>query len=589
MGKRLILVGRREAIEPLGLLYLVGIADKLGWESRVHLVESSDFAPLLEEVARFKPDIVGFSVWTGWHKEAFAAADAILGTRNALVAMGGPHATYFTEECSRHAHWVVKAEGFRNFRKILTGELPHGIHFDAERMAEGFPVPKREIVYRSYPHLAESPIKSIMCAVGCPFACSYCYAPDYNRMYGGFRLNVRPVDEIVDEAVRVRDNWPLKLIYMQDDIFGYDMEWLREFAKKWRERVGVPIHGQIRLELTSKEERLDLFLEAGFTGLTLAIEHGSDWMRRFVLHRQMPDELVYRGIEKIKARGLALRTEQIYSVPLSDIWSDLETLKLNIRLDPEMMWSSILAPYLGTEMGQLASDLGLYRNNNDDLRPSFFERSVLHHVVGGRRALESVVADYVKNGRDNPLLRMRAIMTGPYSADVYFKESGLARIAEPRKAPIARIQYLEPEANNRYKDQAVMLQRLSGWFAKVQDGHQLAARYVNLPSGEWTWGRLGELLREHLDRLGLRKRRENWRLLFAEEFGSPMNGLPEGIRENIEYFCYFRSGAELARKLEERGFFESGDWRILGTATRHHLFDYALYKVAPSNDPIVNH
>ena len=53
-GKRLIMVGRWEFIEPLGIIYLAGIAYRLGWEIRIHLVKGSDFGSLIKEVADFK-------------------------------------------------------------------------------------------------------------------------------------------------------------------------------------------------------------------------------------------------------------------------------------------------------------------------------------------------------------------------------------------------------------------------------------------------------------------------------------------------------------------------------------------------------
>ena len=78
-GKRLIMVGRWEFIEPLGIIYLAGIAYRLGWEIRIHLVKGSDFGSLIKEVADFKPDIVGFSVWTGQHKRNFCGRRSYYG------------------------------------------------------------------------------------------------------------------------------------------------------------------------------------------------------------------------------------------------------------------------------------------------------------------------------------------------------------------------------------------------------------------------------------------------------------------------------------------------------------------------------
>src|SRR5580700_11189477 len=116
--KRLILVGRWELIEPLGLLHLLGLARTMEWECEVVLIQDSNFAPLFELVQSFRPDLIGLSVWTGWHLESFAAADW-LRSKGYRVVIGGPHATYFTDECARHADWAVKGDGFRSFRLVL--------------------------------------------------------------------------------------------------------------------------------------------------------------------------------------------------------------------------------------------------------------------------------------------------------------------------------------------------------------------------------------------------------------------------------------------------------------------------------------
>lgn len=586
-GKRLIIVGRWESIEPLGIIYLAGIAYRLGWEIRIHLVKGSDFDPLFKEVADFGPDIVGFSVWTGQHKETFAAADCVM-KMGVRVVMGGPHATYFTEECEGHANWVVRGEGFRNFRLILENKLPFGMHFDGVRMAEGFPITQRDIVYKQYPHLAGSPIKSIMCSVGCPFNCSYCFASCYNRMYGGFKLYLRPVDEVINEVLWIRDNYPLELIYVQDDVFGTDLNWLREFTKKWKALAGVPLHGQIRLELTNNDERLNLFKEAGFTGFTFAIEHGNSWIRRFVLNRAMETKLIHSGIEKLKKLGFAIRTEQMYALPLSDIRGDLETLELNVNLNPDMMWSTIFAPCPGTALGEMAANLGIYRSrNSDDINTSYWIKGVLHHIAGGKESFEKLVSERAGCLRDNPLAGMRAMATGHFSADIYHRDND---VGGSGSVALCRINYLTSSDNARYYDQAIMLQCLSGWLSKVSRGHELAADFINLPKEEWTWHRLGELTVKHLDELGLRDQREIWRHEFIKLCKKFMTGvIPKGIEDNPYYFCYFPAGEILAQKLNSKGFFESEDWLLLSAASRNHLFEYSLYRIKRGNPSIAIH
>lgn len=587
MGKRVILVMRYHVIEPLGVLYLLGIAKRLGWEAQVVLIKNNDFTPLYELTESFKPDLVGFSIWTGWHVQTFRACDTVR-AMGFPVAIGGPHATFNAEECADHADWVVKGEGFRLFRQLLQGELKHGIHFDDMRMAEGFPKPDRDLLYRTYPELGKSSIKSIMCSVGCPFKCSYCYAPHYNNLYGGFELTLRPVDEVVEEALFIQEHYPCSMIYFQDDIFGFNLTWLEEFAQKWRERVGIPWHCQIRLEMTRDERRLDLFKEGGCTGITLAIESGNDFLREFVLFRGMSDDLIEEGIRKIQARGLTLRTEQILAVPFSDIETDIETLRFNVSLRPSMAWTSILEPYGGTNMGTIASKFGFWRGTNDDLDESFFDRSVLHHVRGGRRKIEPV-ARALKNGKESSLLGMK-VQVLPEEGKARVFAADLVGIGGLPSAPACEIEYLSPEENARYCDQTAILQRNFDWLSKVPAGHEIASRFVALPKEAWTWQTLGEFAEEHFMRHCGREKVEEYKTKLTEAYGEET--LPAHIAANPYPFFVLPSGPGFARHVTEQGLFEADDNKEVfdrwGREVRYWLYSRALYHTEPADPPILS-
>ncbi|MEO8573045.1 MAG: cobalamin-dependent protein [Pyrinomonadaceae bacterium] len=587
MAKRVILVMRYHVIEPLGVLYLLGVAKRAGWDAQVILIKESDFTPLFDLAKSFKPDLVGFSIWTGWHVQTFKACDEV----RALgfpVAIGGPHATFNADACLPHADYVVKGEGFRLFRELLEGKLAPGIHFDEERMAEGFPVPDRELLYNIYPELGKSSIKSIMCSVGCPFKCSYCYAPHYNNMYGGFELTLRPVDEVVEEGIWIRENFPCELIYFQDDIFGFNLTWLAEFAEKWPTKVGIPWHCQIRLEMTRDERRLDFFKAGGCTGITLAIESGNDFLREFVLFRGMSDELIEEGIRRIQDRGLTLRTEQILAVPFSDIQTDIETLKFNVKLKPSMAWTSILQPYGGTNMGTIASKFGFWRGTNDDLDESFFDRSTLQHVQGGRASIEPV-ARALKNGKESSLLGMKVdLETANGSAKVFSKD--FVGIGGLPPDPACEIRYLSPEENARYCDQTAILQRNFDWFSKVPAGHELATRFVALPKEEWTWATLGKMAEEHfVEQCGF----DNVQLFkaqVAEAYGGA--ALPAKIAENPFPFFVLPSGPAFARYLIEKNVLETPDQKELfdafGREVRYWLYGRALYRTEVAEPAILS-
>lgn len=559
---KVLLVARYYIIEPLGLLHLIGLASSIGCEVDVELVSNNDFTNLYKRVEEWKPDFVGFQIWTGWHLQTFAACDRVR-TIGPRVIIGGPHVTYFTDECAKHADYIVRGDGFRNFRRILQGEVGQGVHFDTEQLAEGFPIPNRSILYDKYPVLRDSPIRSIITSVGCPFSCTYCYNSMWNKMYGGFRHTQRSVDEIIREGVEIRNRWKTKLIYFQDDIFGWDHKvWLPEFTRRWREEVGIPFHCQIRLELTNGhagDNRLDLFKEAGCTGITVAIESGDAFLREYVLNRSMSDELILKGCAKIRSRGMTLRTEQILAVLFSNLKTDLLTLRLNCQINPEMSWTSILALYGGVEITDMAEELGFSEGvNNDDIDESFLDRSSLRHSETARDEMEFAVK---KMGKEK------------------WKSACV-------------VEFMDDEANTRYKNQIIIIQRLFNWFSKVPKGDVLAEKFVTLPKEQWTWRMLGEITKQHLESIGFGEKAREWVQELTRSMGySSLDDLPEVVKENPYYFVFFPSSAEFARYVMDARALDNHapiglKFDVVWSIARHWLFMRSLYKVEDATRPI---
>jgi hypothetical protein len=376
------------------------------------------------------------------------------------------------------------------------------------------------------------------------------------------------------------------MIYFQDDIFGYDKRWLEEFARRWKDEVGVAFHCQIRLELTrhdAGDKRLDLFKQAGCTGITLAIESGNAFLRDRVLFRHMPDELIVEGCKKITDRGMSLRTEQILAVPFSDTRTDLSTLDLNNRINPSMAWTSILAPYGGTDMGTIASNFGFYTGNNDDLSDTFFDSTILRHAAGGPRDIEPIVRKLgvhpSARPHEQPLVNMRAVKNGDATAKVFYKDDA-----------VGTIEYLDEQENARYSRDVVRLQRLFNWLSKVPDAESLGRKLVTVPDRDWSWYEIGRIAGDHLQSKGCPV--EVWEQSLAHGMGFESAGqLPAPVRANPWYFCYMPAGEKLACSMVEKGVFDSAHefgyaLDQIGTLTRRHLFHYELYRLEGAKKPI---
>ncbi len=591
MPRMLFLARHSGGVEPLGLHYLVQVAINEGWECEVVLVRGSDFEPFYEMVNTWKPNLVACHTWTGYHLPMFSACDWVR-ERGIPVIMGGPHATYSHEQCVHHADWVVRGSGFRYLQQALKGTLSKGVHFNAHGRREMFPVPSRRPLYDRYPEFAKSPIKSHFCSVGCPYHCTYCYADKFNEMHGGFDLILRSIDDVIREAQIVMEGWPeTKMFYFQDDVFGFDLRWLEEFARRWKSEVGVPFHCQMRLEMTrhlAGDRRLDLLAKAGCTGITLAIESGSAFLRKEVLFRAMPHELIVEGCRKIMARGgMSLRTEQILAVPFSDIATDLGTLALNREINPTHAWASILSPYPFVNIGRMATAFGMFSGDQDGLLESFFLQSVMRHLAGGPCDIERIVASLQKSRQKEPLLRMHAVRReGSLVADVFYTpDAREVSRGDKEVENVGQITFLSDSENAHYCMQTARLHRFFNWLPRLPYGEELGRILVDVPESEWTWARVGRETFKHLRKYYSSGTLEGWVHSLAYQMGcaSP-DDLPQAIAQNPLYFCYFTGGGELARTMLRKGVFDpiiGIDKALIGVnnEARNQIFETQLYRI----------
>ena len=398
MKKRLLLIARDSAIEPLGLMYLAAIARDEGWDVDIRL-ESGSGGWYLSAFAGHAYDMYGMTVYTGTHKDAFELCDT-LKPAGAVTIIGGPHATCFPAECAEHADYVVQGEGLHSLRMILRGEAEKGVI--PFTVPEPLPVAYRDGFYESSPKHRDSPIKSAVAWTGCPFACSYCY----NSMgKDKFPLRKRCAEDVVLDCEIAALAPGTKLLYFQDDVFGASLKWLEKFAPLYGSRVGLPFHCQTRVELldprrVSSIARLGMLKDAGCTGITVAIECADEDVRRNVLGRRMDNATIFDAIGQAARAGFRIRTEQMVGLPVPDTLEvDLRTLEMNVRLrglcgEPTMAWASTFTPYRGTKIGDYCSSEGYYNGNNNDIPPTFFERSVLRWKVDGEWLEGQALEDY---------------------------------------------------------------------------------------------------------------------------------------------------------------------------------------------------
>lgn len=392
---RILFITTDFIIDPLGIMYLSAALKQAGHKTEI---VKSGIENIEAKIKDFSPDIIVYSITTGGHKY-FCDLNLKLKNKFSFISVfGGSHPTFFNEFINEEGVDVIcigEGEGAivnladrlqegKEFKDIPNlwvkdkGEIiknPVRVLSDVDSIA----FPDRKLIYDKYPKSCNNPIKNFVGGRGCPYNCPYCFNHSLKKIYQnkGQYIRFRSVDSLLEEILEVKNNYPLKMLYFQDDTFGTKTDWLEEFAEKYPKVINLPFHCHGRANLVD-ERIVSLLKKAGCSGITFGIETADDYLRNEVLRRNINKEDIIRSAKLIKQAGMKLRIFNMLGLPKSSLNHDLETLKLNILCKPDLGWASIYQPYPRTELGDMCIQMGIYDGDINKISDTFFEESVLN-------------------------------------------------------------------------------------------------------------------------------------------------------------------------------------------------------------------
>lgn len=381
--------------EPHGVLHLSSVLKKA--DHRVSMAVATEEDPL-KAALRLKPDLVGYSPYTGTHRYYLELNRRIKAQLPVFSVFGGPHPTFFPEMIEeegvdglcrgegeyaaldllnalearepfeRVPNWWFKIEGriIKNTLRPLINDL------------DQLPFPDRELLYQALPTSREKKVKPFITGRGCPYNCTFCFNKAYSDLYQGMGLRIRrrSVDNVIAEIEEVGQKYPLQFITFMDDTFILNIKWLREFAEKYKAGIGLPFWCQVRADLVT-EEKISLFKDAGCVSVSFGLETANDYLRNVVLNRHMSKEDILKASCILRGQGVAFMTNNMVGLPKGGLAQDLETLRLNLQCRPAYANVFLYQPYPKTELGEMASREGLMEGTFDDLSGSVSDNTII--------------------------------------------------------------------------------------------------------------------------------------------------------------------------------------------------------------------
>ncbi|MHB0878271.1 MAG: B12-binding domain-containing radical SAM protein [Anaerolineae bacterium] len=396
---------------PLGVAYLAAVSERRGDEVCIY-DGNVEREPLADLVGRFRPDVVGISANTIQVKSAWRDAAAVRQASEALVVLGGPHATMLPAESLEQPaiDVVVRGEGEDAWAEVCAAiegrdrsqwaealsqvagisyrdgaEVRHGANRQPRKDVDGLPFPAYHFLKMDrYTNLQPTvdaprlPSYPILTSRGCPYQCSYC------SQIGPRLWRSRSPESVVSEWRWLVRDLGAREIGVLDDSFNIDRERVMRIcdlliAEGLNRVPWIMING-MRANIVDVE-MLTRMRQAGCIRTAFGVESGNQRILDDVIGKHLTLDQVRRAFAAARQAGMETIGFFIIGLPGETEATMEETVRFACELDPLVANFSMATPYPGTRMFETVKRQGrILVNDYDDY--AFFEGRAAFELPG---------------------------------------------------------------------------------------------------------------------------------------------------------------------------------------------------------------
>jgi len=351
--------------ECFGVLQLSSFLKKYNYDvvlskARIHEIERS--------IISSGVNVLAFSVPTVYASRCLMLADIFKKKySNIIIIAGGPHPTLYPEFIyHRNIDIICRGEGeyamLDLLRAVHEGDPVMGIKnlwvkdsFGIYKNSlrpfiknlDELPYPDRSFYYLFFPHILRR--MSVIFSRGCLFNCLFCMNAALRKLYNANThtfFRIRTPNHSVEEMAYLKEKFRCKEFFIHDDIFGYDIRWLREFIECYVKEVNLPFHCNMHASYVT-DERLEYLKMGNCKTITIGIESASDYVRNKVMFKAVTSEKIVESARLISSHGMSVRTTAIFGYPGNTLNDEWNTVRLNIRCKSRIFRGYLLSFYPG--------------------------------------------------------------------------------------------------------------------------------------------------------------------------------------------------------------------------------------------------
>ena len=302
-----------------GLASIASVARDKGWDYQyVILKRHEDCESLVRRVEAERPKILAFSTVSSqfsFVKEISTRVRAELGA-GVVQICGGVHAT-ISPECILEAPgldgiFIGEGEGafrdfldrvaagtsfrdVKNFAYADGGQVRKNPLYPQVKDLDSLPYPERER-YGYQRFIDQDGYATFFFSRGCPYQCTYCSNHALAAAYG-LKINIpryrSPAKSVEEIKALQRQGYRFGKVFVDDDTFGVDRSWAREFCDRYAREVALPLVCQLRVNLVNDELMKNL-KRAGCVHVSCGVESGNEHIHNTVMKRNLTERQIVR-------------------------------------------------------------------------------------------------------------------------------------------------------------------------------------------------------------------------------------------------------------------------------------------------------
>ena len=317
--------------------------DDTAFTSRLLKKSFSFKEELVRDIISAGPDMICISVLSdslGW---AYEIAEAIKSHINIPVVFGGIHPSSVPEIVmeNKNVDFVIIGEGeealldlVARLEKKSRDFLIPNLWFKKNGNIVGNPVrklignldeipfPDKDLFYSIVPKIRKH--YTIITSRGCLYNCTYCYNSVLKRLYGNQFIRRRTIGNVIEELKLAKENYNIKDVIFDDEIFTYDIKWLKEFSNIYKKEINLPCFLWVHPSHVNQEV-VQCLKTMNCYAVEMGVQSINPNIRNDVLRRFYSNEQLKRAIRLLKKNRISLIADNIVSLP-KERMRDIENL-----------------------------------------------------------------------------------------------------------------------------------------------------------------------------------------------------------------------------------------------------------------------